>query len=107
MANVAVDVFYMNPIKFEGKLFDCMVVIVDRHSGWVIAFPESRVGLTAKRVARQTLFHHWDLFGIPRIVVSDKGPQFAAAFWKTLCSNMGVQMHIVMRAMTKVIVGRK
>ena len=81
----------MNPIKFEGKLFDCMVVIVDRHSGWVIAFPESRVGLTAKRVARQTLFPHWDLFAIPRIVVSDKGPQFAAALWKTLCSHMDVK----------------
>jgi hypothetical protein len=86
MDNVAVDVFYMNPVKF-----DCMIVIVDRHSGWVVAFPESRVGLTAKRVARETLLHHWNLFGIPRVVVSDKGPQFAAAFWKTLCGHMGVQ----------------
>ena len=91
MNNVAVAVLYMNPTNFQRRKYDCMVIIVDRHSGWIIAFPESRVGLTAERVARQTIFHHWDLFGIPRIVVSDKGPQIAAAFWKTICSYMGVQ----------------
>ena len=91
MDNIAIDIFYMNPVTHESSTFDCFVLIVDRHSGWIVAFPENRVGLTAKRVARQTLLHHWDLFGLPRIVVSDKGPQFAAAFWKTLCSQLGIK----------------
>ena len=90
MDNIAIDVFLMKPTKFEGHQYDCMVVIVERHSGWVTAFPEKREGLTAKRVARQCLLHHWDLFGIPRVVVSDQGPQFAANFWRTLCSHFGV-----------------
>lgn len=90
MDNIALDVFYMKPVKYEGKKFDCMIVIVDRHSGWVTAFPETREGLTAKRVARQCLLHHWDLFGIPRVIVSDQGPQFASAFWNTMCAQMGV-----------------
>ena len=91
MDNIAVDVFYMNPVKYEGMEYDCFVLIVDRHSGWVVAFPEHRAGLTARRVARQALLHHCDIFGTPRVVVSDKGPQFAASFWKTLCSHFGVQ----------------
>ena len=91
MDNIAVDVFYMNPITFEGREYDALILIVDRLTGWITAFPENRKGLTASRVARQTIFHHWDLFGVPRVVVSDKGPQFASSFWKTLCSLLGVQ----------------
>ena len=81
----------MNSIKYDGKEYDALVIIVDRLTGWITAIPESRNGLTARRVARQILFHHWDFFGVPRVVVSDKGPQFASAFWKTLCSHLGIQ----------------
>ena len=59
MDNIAVDVFYMDPVKFEGKEYDCFVLIVDRHSGWVVAFSEHRQELTAKRVALQTCSITW------------------------------------------------
>ena len=44
MDNIAQDIFTMKPVKFEGQNYDCMAVIVDRHSGWVTAFPERRKG---------------------------------------------------------------
>ena len=65
MDNIAVDVFYMDPAKFEGQEYDCFVLIVDRHSGWVVAFPEHRLGLTARRVARQAMLHHWNFLASP------------------------------------------
>ena len=33
MDNIALDVFTMKDVKFDGRTYDCMVVIVDRHSG--------------------------------------------------------------------------
>ena len=39
MFSVALDVFQLNKVSFQGKEFDCMVVCVDRHSGWIIAVP--------------------------------------------------------------------
>ena len=91
MDNIAIDIFYMNPVKYHGRILDAMVIIVDRHSGWITAFPENRKGLTARKIARQCFLHHWDIFGIPRVVTSDRGPQFASNFWKALCAHFGVQ----------------
>jgi hypothetical protein len=48
---VAMDIFDMPSEKFQGQRFDAMVVCVDRHTGWIIAIPTQRVGLTAEKVA--------------------------------------------------------
>lgn len=31
------------------------------------------------------------VFGFPRIITRDKGPQFAVAWWRTLCACLGVR----------------
>ena len=80
MDNIAIDVFYINSIKYDGKEYDALVIIVDRLTGWITVILESRNGLIARRVARQVCFIIGDFFGVPRVVVSDKGPQFASAF---------------------------
>ena len=90
MDSVAVDIFHMNPIVIDGKTIDCFVLIVDRLTGWIVAFPESKNGLTAKKIATHTTLHHCNFFGIPRVITSDKGQPFASIFWKTLCAKLGV-----------------
>jgi hypothetical protein len=91
--SVAVDLGYMPPVTYEGVKYDCMVLAVDRLSGWTIAVPTSRKGgkVSAKAVAKLVLPAWVEMFGVPSVVTSDQGPQFAAVWWKTLCSMMGVR----------------
>ena len=55
MASVAIDIFQFPEIEFEEKIYDCVVVCVDRHSNWMIAIPELMKGLNGTRVAKGLL----------------------------------------------------
>jgi hypothetical protein len=33
----------------------------------------------------------WEPFGVPSIITSDKGPQFAGACWTTICAQIGIR----------------
>ena len=57
----------------------------------MVATPQQRKGLTAKKVAIDMFRNWWEPFGIPSIITSDRGPQFAAAWWNTLCAQVGVR----------------
>ena len=89
MANVAIDVFQMPSVKMEGKTYDCMVVCVDRHSGWMVVVPELTQGLTGTKVAKAML-KEWQPFGVPARITSDQGPHFANSWWKTMCGGLGI-----------------
>ncbi len=52
---------------------------VDRGSGWTVAVPQQRKGLTAKKVAIAMYRDWWEPFGILSIITSDIGQQFAGA----------------------------
>jgi transposase InsO family protein len=91
MDNVCIDVFVMPAVKVGSESFDCFVACVDRLSGWIVAFPATKLGLSADKVAREMFARAWDLFGVPRVVSSDQGPQFASAWWHTLCGCLGIR----------------
>ena len=91
MDSVAVDIFAMPASTFEGTIYDCFVACVDRLSGWIITIPMTRKGLTAQAVAKQMFHRAWSLFGVPSVITSDQGPQFAAAWWRTLCGCLGIR----------------
>ena len=38
------------------------------------------------------MYKQWEMFGIPSRIMSDRGPQFAAAWWKTMCAALGVRV---------------
>ena len=89
--SIALDVFALPGVVYHGERYDCMVVAVDRLSGWIVAIPRCRKGLQAKVVAEEMWQRWWQPFGIPSTVTSDQGPQFVGAWWKTLCASMGVR----------------
>ena len=89
--SIALDVFYLPKVLYHGTRFDCMVLAVDRLSGWVVAVPATRQGLQARTVAEEMLQRWWQPFGIPSTITSDQGPQFVGAWWKTLCALMGAR----------------
>ena len=90
MDSVALDLFAMPAVEHGGKTFDYMAVCVDRHSGWMVATPLQGKGLTAEVVAK-AMYRQWDMFGVPSVVSSDRGPQFSSAWLETMCAAIGVR----------------
>ena len=81
MLDVAVDIVHMGEDRtWDGKLVDSCFVVVDRHSGWMQAYPVAKNGFTAK-LAALIVHHNWFCnFGVLRSVCSDLGPQFKATW---------------------------
>ena len=72
----------------DGRMF---LVIVDAHSKWLEVIPmKTATALTTVQRLR-TLFSR---FGIPESIVSDNGPQFAAAEFQEFCKGNGIR-HIL------------
>ena len=44
----------------------------------------------AAELAELFLRHIFKLHGLPTTIISDRGPQFAAEFWKRLCDRLGI-----------------
>ena len=92
MSSVAVDIFSLPSVEWDGRNFDAMVVCVDRLSGWILARPCSKAGLTAEKAAHLLLEGGWEVFGIPAVITSDQGPQFKGQWWRTMCARLGIRM---------------
>ena len=45
-ASVCLDVFSMPPAEWRSERFDCFLLCVDRLSGWMVARPTTKEGLT-------------------------------------------------------------
>ena len=74
------DVFSMPEVHIGKETFDCVVLCVDRHSGYVVAVPARKKGLPAKEVAVMMIRHWLTVFDIPRTICSDRGPQFTGGW---------------------------
>ena len=90
-SHICVDIFSMPAEVYQGEEFDCMVVWVDRLSGWILARPSQKRGLTAEKTASIMIDAGWDIFGVPDSITSDQGPQFAGKFFRTVCSRLGIR----------------
>ena len=102
MRSISMDVFAMPEVTVEGEVFGCVILAVDRHSGYIVAVPGKKskkkdkrdkhgVGLQAKTVA-QAMIRHWlTVFDVPAVICSDRGTQFVGAWFRTMCKYMGVR----------------
>ena len=91
MESVAMDVFSMPEVHIGKETLDCVVLCVDRHSGYVVAVPARKKGLLAKEVAVMMIRHWLTVFDIPRTICRDRGPQFTGGWFKAMCSLMGIR----------------
>ena len=91
MVSVCMDVFSPPPTEWQGKHYDALLLCVDRFSGWVIAIPTQKEGLSAERTAHLMMENVWNFFGIPQIITSDQGANFAGRWWKTMCARLGIR----------------
>ena len=87
MRSVAMDVFAMPEVTVDGETYDCVILAVDRHSGYIVAVPGKKskkkdkkdkhgVGLQAKTVANAMIRHWLTIFDVPAVICSDRGSQF-------------------------------
>ena len=73
--------------------YDAIMVVVDRFTKYVTAIPTTGE-ISSMGTAKLFCDHVWKQFGIPRKVISDRGPQFAAQFMKDLHQLVGTKMNI-------------
>jgi len=75
----------------ESSGHDAVMTVVDFISKRVHFVP-MHTTVTAEEVARLFLHYIWKLHGLPKRVVSDRGPQFVASFTKELYRLLGIQL---------------
>ena len=74
MESVSMNVFSMPEVKVGKTTYDCVVIVLDRHSGYPVAVPAKKKGLTAKEVAEKMIKHWLTMYDIPETICSDKTP---------------------------------
>ena len=102
MRSVAMDVFALPQVTVEGETYDCIILAVDRHSGYIVAVPGEKskkkdkkdkhgVGLQAKTVANAMIRLWLTIFYVPAVICSDRGSQFVGTWFKTMCKHVGIR----------------
>ena len=102
MRSVTMDVFAMPEVTVEGETYDCVILAVDRHSGYIVAVPGKKskkkdkkdkhgMGLQAKTVANAMIRHWLTIFDVPSVICSDRGSQFVGTWFKTMCKHMRIR----------------
>ncbi|XP_071356648.1 uncharacterized protein [Trachinotus anak] len=84
-SDISVDFVTGLPLS-EGNT--TVLTVVDRFSKMVHFVPLPKLP-SAKETAEAMLHNVFRLHGFPRDIVSDRGPQFVAQFWRAFCSLLG------------------
>jgi len=70
--------------------YDAILVVVDRLTKMRHLIP-CLTSTSAEDLANLFLENVWRLHGLPDGIVSDRGPQFASIFWRSLCKRLQIQ----------------
>ncbi len=89
--SVCVDIFSLTEVSWQNQSYDSLVLCVDRHSGWMIAQPTLKKGLTAEKCAYILLEGGWIQSGVPTNITSDQVPQFVGQWFQTMCGRLGIR----------------
>ena len=88
MESVAMDVFSMPEVHIGEEVLDVVVLCVDPDSGYIVAVLARKKGLLAKEVAVMMIGHWLTVFGVPRTICSDRGPEYTRGWFKLMFSVM-------------------
>jgi len=75
----------------ESSRHNIVMTVVDSVSKRVHFVP-THIMVTVEGAAKLFLHHVWKLHGLPKHVVSDRGPQFMASFTKKLYRLLGIRL---------------
>jgi IS30 family transposase len=88
--DISMDFIVGLPCTQKGN--DSIWVIVDRLTK-VAHFLPVKAKYSVSRLAELYVDNILKLHGAPRSIVSDRGPQFTAQFWKSLHASMGTELN--------------
>ena len=92
-ASLAIDFVDLPLVKMEAEDFDCAMVIVCRLSGYIMAIPCLKKGLTAKQAALLFWRNCVHIMGLPVKIFSDKDHLIQSNFFTTLVALSGVSQY--------------
>jgi cleavage and polyadenylation specificity factor subunit 1 len=85
-SHLHVDLVGPLPPSQEG--YTHLLTIIDRSTRWVEAVPMTS---TTAAACADAVVRHWVVrFGLPEVIISDRGPQFTSAIWADLCLLLGI-----------------
>ena len=87
-----VSMDFIGPLPMSNN-FNMIMVIVDRLSKRGIFIPIYST-ITAAGTAKEIRDHLVTKHGFPRIIISNRGPQFASNFMKEITTQLGIQQNI-------------
>jgi transposase InsO family protein len=90
--SITMDFITKLPLSEEpstGIFYDSIMVIVDRLTKFSYYLPY-REATDAEELAYVFYRHVVSIHGLPREILSDRGPTFAAKFWQALMSHLGL-----------------
>ncbi|KAJ9515193.1 hypothetical protein QJQ45_002324 [Haematococcus lacustris] len=90
--NVSMDLIVKLPASGPNK-YDSILVFVDRLTK-MVHLVKTWESMTATQYAKLFLEHVFRLHGMPRSVVSDRGPQFHNKFWAEVTKLLQVQVNL-------------
>ena len=82
------DVFPLPGVHTGKEVFECVVLCVDRHAGYVVVVPAHIKGLLGKVVAVMLVHHGLKVFGFSCTIFSNCAPQFRGGWFKAMFSLM-------------------
>ena len=92
--SLCMDFLQLEPCKgSDGIEYDCILVVVCRLSGYIVAIPCRKAGMTASELARIFLEYCVCFMGVPNEIVSDQDHLISSKFFSTLCDLLGIEQH--------------
>ena len=88
---IAIDVVSLPTSKtWDGNAVDAAIVVVDRHSGWIEAWPVAKNRLTSKVVGRILAERWFETLGPPAEIISDNATTFTGQWFANMCAARGL-----------------
>ena len=80
------------PFPRSGGRYDTILTLKDCFLGVVVLVPlDAAGGKTSAKYVADAIMDRWiPFFGIPRVCLSDRGPQFVSALFERLCERLGI-----------------
>ena len=82
------------PSTTLGQTYDSILVLIDRFTKMAHYIP-CRKDITAEGLAEVFLREILRPHGVPKSIVSDRGPILNSKFWSTLCFYLGVRLQLL------------
>jgi hypothetical protein len=88
----SIGIDFMTDLPTSSDGFDSIMVTVDHGlSKGIVLTPCTKKGLTSKFSAQLFIDNIYSRFGLPDLMMTDRGTQFDAEFWKELCKSLGIK----------------